>query len=147
LVRRAVEVEPVDVGGFNDVSIWSAQGRQCHQRGCVFYQSRSRCEMRSHLRLGLIWKWPAPKQAAIGDQAVSVRMNHCLDRQRAGLAPVELERRQEVYLFNRLDMPVRKQAQGSLGERLDAHDAGQHWRAVNLMVVQKRLNGRIECGL
>ena len=104
-------------------------------------QSHARRKVRGHLRLRLIRKWPAAKQSAIGDQGVSARMNRCFDRQRARLAPVELERRQEIHVFNHFDMPAGKQAQGSFGERLDAHDSGQHRRTVNLMVVQERLNG------
>ena len=37
--------------------------------------------------------------------------------------------------------------QRSFGECLDPHDAGQHRRAVDLVVVQERLNLRIESGL
>ena len=74
-------------------------------------------------------------------------MNGRLDRHRARFVPVELERRQEVHVFDRLDMPAGKQAQGSFGKRLDAHDTGQHRRAVNLVIVQERLNRRVQRGL
>ena len=45
------------------------------------------------------------------------------------------------------DVPARKQAQRSFGKRLDAHDARQHRRTVNLMVMQERLDLRIQRNL
>src|ERR1035441_4950549 len=71
-------------------------------------------------------------------------MDGGINRQGARFVPVELKGRQEVYVFERRNMPAGQQAQRSFSKSLDAHDPGQHWCAVNLMIVQKGLNGRVE---
>ena len=71
-------------------------------------------------------------------------MNHRLDCQRARLIPVELERRKKVHIFDSFHMPARKHPEGGFGKGFDAHHAGQHGRAVDLMIVQERLNVWVE---
>src|ERR1019366_10119910 len=74
-------------------------------------------------------------------------MNGGLDDHCARLMAVELERREEIHVLNGLDMPAGQRPQSSFGKCLDPHNAGQHGRAVNLMIVQERLNVRIESSL
>ena len=64
-----------------------------------------------------------------------------------GLVLVELERRQEIHLFDRFNEPAGVQTQRRFRKCLDAHDAGQYGDAINLMVVEERLQLGIQCGL
>src|SRR5579864_6485559 len=104
-------------------------------------------EMGGCLRICLIGQETMPDQSAIRHRLSSERLNSRLNTQCARLAPVELERRDEVHIFDGFNMPTRKQAQGSFGKRLDAHHAGQHWSTVDLMIMQERLNLRVKCRL
>ncbi len=75
-----------------------------------------------------------------------MRMNSGFNSNLARFAAVELEGREEVYVFDRLDPPSGKQAECSFGECLDAHHAGQNRSAVNLMIMKERLSRRVESG-
>ena len=86
-------------------------------------------------------------QAAIRYQRIPLRTKHHFNRHRAWLAPVELERRQEVYVVDRLDMPAGNNALSGFCKSLDAHHTGQHRGAIDLMIVQKWLNGGVKRGL
>ena len=55
-------------------------------------------------------------EVAIGDQLFSSWMNLDFNPNLTRLAPIELERRQEVNVFDRLHVPVREQALGGFGE-------------------------------
>ena len=105
--------------------------------------------MRCHLGLGLVGERPAASQTAICQQGQSVALwtDRCLDRHHARFVPIELERREEVHVFDCRDTPAGKQTERSFGKRLDAHYSGQHGCAVNLMIVQKRLKYRVQRGL
>src|SRR5271167_2375356 len=74
----------------------------------------------------------------------AVGMKHGLDGHFARLAAVELERRQEVYLFHCADMPAGKQRLASFTEGLDSHNPRKHGRAIDLVIVQEGLDGRIQ---
>ena len=71
-------------------------------------------------------------------------MNLCLDSNNARFASVELERRKEAYVFDRLDPPSGKEAQSGFSKCLDTHYAGQNWGTVNLMIVKERLRRWVE---
>ena len=114
--------------------------RHGHRFGRLFRQPHAGREVRSHLRLGLIRKGRRPIKRQSATRPSPLRMEHRLDRHRARLVPVELERRQEVHILDRFDMPAGEHGQGRFRKSLDAHDAGQHRRAVDLVIVQERLN-------
>src|SRR6266568_4861717 len=103
--------------------------------------------MRGDLWLGLVRQYALAGQAAVRQQSVTLRMNHCFDCYRARLAAVELEGSQEVYVTDGFNMPAGNKALSSLCESLNAHHAGQHRGAIDLMVVQERLDGWIERSL
>ena len=142
LVRGTVEVDAIDVGGFDDGSRLRSWGALTvgASGGCSGQPHASR-EVSGHLRLwpdseasgGRSIGNPPPRSSPAGENTawmVTV----------ARLVPIELERRQEIYLFDRLDMPAGKHDSEQLPQSLDAHDAGQHRRAVDLMIVQERLD-------
>ena len=74
-------------------------------------------------------------------------MSGALDDHGTRFMAVELEGREEIHVFDGLDMPAGKHAQSGFGEGFDSHDTGQHRRAVNLMIVKEGLNLRIERSL
>ena len=41
-------------------------------------------------------------------------------------------------------MPAGKQILGGFSECLDAHNSWKYWRAIDLVIVQERLDGRIQ---
>src|SRR5579872_4148226 len=86
-------------------------------------------------------------ELAIGNQTISLRAECGVDGDRPSLIAIELERSQEIYVFDRLDMPLGKQAKRGFRECLDAHQSGQHGRTFNLVVMQEGLSGRLERGL
>ena len=63
------------------------------------------------------------------------------------LVAVELERSQETDIFDGLDAVTGQHDESRFGKGLDTHDAGQHGRAADLMIVQERLLRRVQRGL
>src|ERR1700690_2949863 len=104
-------------------------------------------KVRRYLRLGLTGKQPLSNQPAIGYQVKPVGMNGRLDKYRAGLMAVELKGREKIHSLDGLDMPARQHPQSSFGKGFNAHYTWQHGRAVDLVIVQERLNFRIESRL
>src|ERR1700758_5350440 len=87
------------------------------------------------------------EEPAFCQHPVSLRMNAGLDVHRSRFTAIELEGREEVYVFERFHLPSGKQVQSSFPKCLDAHHAGQHRGAVNLMIMKKRLTVRIQSRL
>ena len=81
---------------------------------------------------------PTRRQSATSAVALR-RAARPRSRERARLVAVELERREEAHVLDRAHVPVGHEQRGQLGERLDAHDAGQHRRAVDPVVVEEGL--------
>ena len=86
------------------------------------------------------------RQPAVGDQIVAVGPDDGLHGQRARFVAVELQRRGERHVLDGDDVVIGCEQPRGLGERLHPHHAGQHRGAVDAMVVQERLLGRIERG-
>jgi hypothetical protein len=108
--------------------------------GSVWFGS----EVRGELRLRLVRQWPRADEPAIRGQIFALGMKYRLNRQRARLVPVEFERRQKVHRFDGFHMPAGKHPEGGFGKGFDAHHAGQDGRAVDLMIIEERLNPGIE---
>ena len=102
--------------------------------------------MQRLLRLRMIGQHPPANQPAIGHQLVALWMKSRLDDHRSRLVFVELERSQEIHLFNGFDVPSGMHTQRRFRECLDAHDARQHRSAIDLVVVEERLHLGIERG-
>src|SRR5450755_3671211 len=113
-----MEIETINVGGFNDMSFGRAQGRHLNCSGRLYGKSHHSREMGCHLRLRLIRKRPAPNQTAIREQFVFLRVYGRLNRHRTPLIPVELERRKKVYVLERRDVPAGNEALCSFGKSL-----------------------------
>jgi GAF domain-containing protein len=90
---------------------------------------------------------PASDELAVGDhRLVAAVADERVQLQRARFVAVELDRRQQVDVLQRDDLPARQQRVGRLGERLHAHHAGQHRGAVDAVVVQEGLQARVQLG-
>ena len=81
-----------------------------------------------------------PDQPAVGHEAAVAAVAHeRAQLERPRLVAVELERRQQLHVLERGDLPARQQRVRGLGEALHAHHAGQHGRALDPVVVEERL--------
>ena len=86
-------------------------------------------------------------QRALRDELVALGFQKRREPQRARLAAVELERREELDALDGAGVEAGREQRGQLGEGLDAHRARQDRRAVDAVVREERLLRRVEDGL
>ncbi len=143
LVRGPVEVDAIDVicrhGGLDH----RGEGDRV-ERGRGLDQSDGAREVNRLLGLVAVRQLPAAKERASRQEVVAVSGELTCDRELTGLMSVELEGSEEGHILDGREPHLWLQQQRRLGERLDAHDARQHGRAVDLMIVEEGLLGRIE---
>ena len=142
-----MEVEPVDLLRGQRRSFVAGVGFAVGERGWIGRQPHRAGEVHGALRLAGAGQGALGRQPALGDQVVPVGVQQGRDRHRAWLVPVELERRPEVHVLDSGHVQVGHEQPGGLGERLHAHHAGQHRRAVDAVVIQERPGGRVQRGL
>ena len=145
LIGRAMEVQPVDLLGTQCRIAFGHNGISV-QRGRFGGQPHRAGEVHGPLRLIGAGHFALGRQPALGDQVVAVRAKQRGDGQRARLVAVELQRRTEIHVLDGSDVPVGRQQPGGLRERLHAHHARQHRRAVDAVVVQERPRGGVQRG-
>ena len=145
-VGRAVEVDAVDVVRADDRPAglcrgiggarWSRGTRQSHPSG----------EMSGDL-LGLVGQRPAGDQSAVSDQRLAIApwLSHELEPAR--LVSEELARRQEGDILDRDWRPAGGRGRRHLDKAFDAHHARQNRCAVDAVMVEEALFGRIEVGV
>src|ERR1019366_1942109 len=99
----------------------------------------------ARLLLALPAQGPAADQLAIGQQRAVTSVSHQrAEDERAGLVAVELERSHQLDVRKLDDFEASEQGTRRLGKALHAHHARQHRRAVDSMIVEERLPGRVK---
>ena len=76
LVRWSVEVNAIDICGFNDRPCRPARRRPGQSFRRLFCQPHAGREVSGHLWLRLVREWPAADQPAIRDHLVTLRMKY-----------------------------------------------------------------------
>ena len=150
LVRGSVEVEPIDVGGFDDASVRCGPDFLSWRLHRLLCEPDSRSEMGCRLRLCLVGQRTITDEPAIGREPAGLLrlgMNSRFDPQGARFASIEFEGREEGDVFYRFDLPSWEQAQSRFREGFDAHHARKQRSAVNLMIVKEGLHVWVQGGL
>jgi hypothetical protein len=99
-ISRAVEVDAVDVFGVDDRSLRRTERQAVRRFAKLCGQTYAAGKMRLDARIGLVGEDAAAGQPAIRDQAIAIEPEPRLDGDRARLAAIELERRQEFDILD-----------------------------------------------